>query len=62
MKASKAGGVEEGTSSDDSEEGTGAVASEDAFAASGSAAPLGPSDQGRWTAAGNFLLCLVKYF
>uniref|UniRef100_A0A183G4R3 RING finger protein 113A n=1 Tax=Heligmosomoides polygyrus TaxID=6339 RepID=A0A183G4R3_HELPZ len=46
MKASKTGGVEEGTSSDDSEEGTGAVASEDAFAASGSAAPLGPSDQG----------------
>ncbi|KAK6051738.1 hypothetical protein COOONC_10757 [Cooperia oncophora] len=39
-------GAEESTSSDDSDEGTGNLVAEHAFAASGSAAPLGPSDQG----------------
>ncbi|KAK6027539.1 hypothetical protein OSTOST_06426 [Ostertagia ostertagi] len=46
LKSSRTAGAEESTSSDDSEEGNAGVVAEHSFAASGSAAPLGPSDQG----------------
>ncbi|KAK5964562.1 hypothetical protein GCK32_020672, partial [Trichostrongylus colubriformis] len=45
LKSQKTAGVEESTSSDDSEGGHGDSMSENSFAASGSIAPLGPSDQ-----------------
>ncbi|VDO20484.1 unnamed protein product [Haemonchus placei] len=46
LKSSRAANAGESTSSDDSEEGSGTAEAEHSFAASGSAAPLGPSDQG----------------
>uniref|UniRef100_A0A7I4YBR4 Zinc finger domain containing protein n=1 Tax=Haemonchus contortus TaxID=6289 RepID=A0A7I4YBR4_HAECO len=46
LKSSRAANAGESTSSDDSDEGSGTAEAEHSFAASGSAAPLGPSDQG----------------
>ncbi|PIO52371.1 hypothetical protein TELCIR_26323 [Teladorsagia circumcincta] len=46
LKSSRTAGAEESTSSDDSEGGSATAVAEHSFAASGSAAPLGPSDQG----------------
>ncbi|WKY00064.1 hypothetical protein Q1695_014720 [Nippostrongylus brasiliensis] len=46
LKSTKGSAAVEDSSSDDSDEGNGAVVADDCFEASGSAAPLGPKDQG----------------